>query len=451
MSRPILTAAEMRAAEARAIAGGTPETELMERAGRALAEAVRQYVGPRETLILCGPGNNGGDGYVAARHLGKLGYQVRVAALAEPAADAARWARGQWDGAVEPFESAEQAPIIVDCLFGTGLKRGLEESVSARLSELVDRSLAAIACDLPSGAATDSVELFSVVGQFDLTVTFGALKPAHCLMPAMQRMGRVVLADIGVEAATKWFEIGRPVLPPLDPMGYKYTRGLVLALAGGMPGAIKLAASAAARSGAGYVQVGTSRFLDGIPSAIGQLDAPAVNDPRIGCLLVGPGMGPIPQLLTFALTSHAPKVIDADAISDLGDPERLRGQNAVITPHAGEFLRLFGEEESERKHEQALAAAMRSDSVVVFKGPDTVVASPDGRLGFAPPATAWLATAGSGDVLAGMIAAFRARRIEAFEAACAAVWLHGRAAEIAGPTMIADDLVEAIPLAIADL
>jgi hydroxyethylthiazole kinase-like uncharacterized protein yjeF len=264
-------------------------------------------------------------------------------------------------------------------------------------------------------------------------------------------MGRVVLADIGIEAATDWVEIGRPILPPLDPLGFKYTRGLVLALAGEMPGAIKLAATAAARTGAGYVQVGTSRSLEGIPSAIGQMDSPAVNDHRLGCLLVGPGMGMIPQLLTFALTSRAPKVLDADAISDLGDPERLHGQDAVITPHAGEFLRLFGEEESERKHEQALAAAKRSQSVVVFKGPDTVVAAPDGRLGFAPPAPAWLATAGSGDVLSGMIAALRARRMEAFDAACAAVWLHGRAAEIAGPTMIADDLINAIPPAITDL
>ena len=298
---------------------------------------------------------------------------------------------------------------------------------------------------------TDSGKRLSPVPNFDLTVTFAALKPAHRLMPAMQWMGRIVLADIGIEAATDWFEIGRPVLPPLDPTGYKYTRGLVLALAGEMPGAIALAASAAAKSGAGYVQIGTSRPLSGVPSAIGQVGSPPVNDYRLGCLLVGPGMGPIPQLLTFALTSRAPKVLDADAISDLGDPERLHGQDAVITPHAGEFLRLFGEEESDRKHEQALAAAKRSQSVVVFKGPDTVVAAPDGRLGFAPPAPAWLATAGSGDVLSGMIAAFRARRMEAFDAACAAVWLHGRAAEIAGPAMIADNLVEAIPLALADL
>ena len=201
MNRPILTADEMRAAERRAIEAGTPETELMERAGRALAEAVRLYAGPRETLILCGPGNNGGDGYVAARHLAASGYPVRVAALGEPTAEAARWARGQWEGPVEPFKSAAEAPIVIDCLFGTGLSRGLEPSVYQRLLLLIDNALIAIACDLPSGVATDDGALLSPIGSYDLTVTFGALKPAHRLMPAMARMGRVALADLGIDVS----------------------------------------------------------------------------------------------------------------------------------------------------------------------------------------------------------------------------------------------------------
>jgi hydroxyethylthiazole kinase-like uncharacterized protein yjeF len=179
-----------------------------------------------------------------------------------------------------------------------------------------------------------------------------------------------------------------------------------------------------------------------------QVDHAEVNDPRIGCLLAGPGMGDIPQLLTLALTAKAPKVLDADAITLLGDPGRLRGQDAIITPHSGEFERLFGTLEAS-KADRALDAARRSGAVVVYKGPDTLVASPDGRLGFAPPAPAWLASAGTGDVLAGMVAAMRARGLPAFEAACAAVWLHGRAAEIAGPQMIADDLAAAIPQALA--
>ena len=442
--RPILTAAAMRAAEERAIATGRPDETLLERAGQSLAEAAWRFAGSLDALVVCGPGNNGGDGYVAARHLQRLGGRVRVAALGEPATEVARWARGQWDGAVEPFEEAEPAPLLIDCLFGTGLKRGLDPVVSRRLSFLSDAAKVAVACDLPSGADGDRGTLLSPVPDYDLTVTFGALKPSHRLMPAMLAMGRVVLADIGVEVDLGWHEIGRPELPLLDPAGHKFSRGLVHALAGAMPGAIALAATAAARVGAGYVRVSTSRPIDGLPAAVVQTDSAGLNDPRIGCLLVGPGMGELPQLLTLALTSQQPKVIDADGLRHLGEPERLRGQDAVITPHAGEFTHLFGDLPGS-KPERALQAAARTGAVVVFKGPDTLVAAPDGRLGFAPPAPAWLASAGTGDVLAGMIAALRARGMPAFEAACAGVWLHGRAAEAAGPAMIADDLAAAIP------
>jgi len=240
------------------------------------------------------------------------------------------------------------------------------------------------------------------------------------------------------------------VLPPLDPGGHKYGRGLVHALAGMMPGAIALSVRAAAYSGAGYVRVSTSRPIDGLPSSIVQLDHASVNDERIGCLLVGPGLGDMPQVLTLALTSKAPKVIDADGITHLGETERLKSQDAIITPHEGEFVRLFGEIDG-TKAERALEAARRSGAVVVYKGPDTLVAAPDGRLGFAPCAHPWLASAGTGDVLAGIIAALRARGLAPFEAASAGVWLHGRAAEIAGPELIADDLAEAIPAAIASL
>lgn len=449
MSRPILTAEQMRAAEARVIATGTPETELMERAGRALAEAVRLYAGPRETLILCGPGNNGGDGYVAARHLAAAGYEVRIAALAEPAADAAKWARSKWTRPVEPFDNAPLAPIVIDCLFGTGLSRGLERAVSERLFELIDDALVGVACDLPSGVGADDGDLLSDIPNYDLTVAFGALKPAHRLMPAMPRMGRVVLADIGIEAETDWEEIAPPILPGLSPTAHKFNRGLVHCLAGQMPGAIALSALAAAKSGAGYVRVSTSLPIAGLPSSIVQTGGADLQDERIGCILVGPGLGDVPQVLTLALTAPKPIVIDADAIGMVGEPERLRGHDTILTPHEGEFLKLFGELKGS-KPERSLEAARRTQSVIVYKGPDTIVASPDGRLGFAPPAPAWLATAGTGDVLAGMIAALRAQGHAPFFAACAAVWLHGRAAEMAGPGMIADDLVEAIPLALAD-
>jgi hydroxyethylthiazole kinase-like uncharacterized protein yjeF len=449
MGRPILTAETMRAAEQAAIEGGTGVEQLMERAGAALAEAAYRFAGPMPALVLCGPGNNGGDGYVAARYLSGRGMAVRVAAAGEPKSEAAKWARSQWAGDTEPLsESTSPAPLVIDCLFGTGLKRGLEDAHCEELSRLCSEAVVKIACDLPSGVETDSGAELSGVPDFDMTLTFGALKPAHLLHPAMHKCGRVVLGEIGIDADTIWHEIAPPELPPLGPGGHKYDRGLVHALAGKMPGAIALAAKAAARAGAGYVRVSTSRSIDGLPSAIVQTDTAEVNDERIGCLLVGPGMGDIPQVLTLALTSRAPKVLDADAISHLGEPERLKGQDAIITPHDGEFRRLFGEIEG-NKPERALEAARRCGAVVVYKGPDTLVASPDGRLGFRPPAPAWLASAGTGDVLAGVIAALRARGLPAFEAACAAVWLQRGAAEIAGPQMIADDLAEAIPAAIA--
>ncbi|MEO8548059.1 MAG: NAD(P)H-hydrate dehydratase [Sphingomicrobium sp.] len=443
--RPILIASEMAAAEQRAIDGGTSVEQLMERAGAALAEAAYRYAGPRPTLILCGPGNNGGDGYVAARHLSARGVAVRIATLAEPKSEAAIWARSQWNGEIETLSQETQAaPLMIDALFGTGLKRGLDDALSLLLSELAHEAVVAVACDLPSGVESDSGAQLNPIHSYDMTVTFGALKPAHRLMPAMHRCGRVVLADIGIAAGDTWHEIGRPTLPELDPASHKYNRGLVHCLAGQMPGAIALAASAAARAGAGYVRVSTSHPIERLPAAVVQVGTAEVNDPRINCLLVGPGMGDIPQLLTLALTSQASKVIDADGITHLGDPERLRGQDAIITPHEGEFVTLFGQIAG-AKSERAVAAAARSGAVVIYKGPDTLVAAPDGRLGFAPPAPAWLASAGTGDVLAGLVAAMRARGLEPFDAACAAVWLHGRAAEEAGPAMIADDLVAAIP------
>ena len=420
MTRPILTADQMRAVEQ-----GHDVATLMERAGAALAEAAWLYAGPVETLILCGPGNNGGDGRVAARHLEARGMTVRIATL-------------------DTIADAKPAPMLIDCLFGTGLKRPLEETVAKQLLVLVDAATVAIACDLPSGVSADDGALLSPVGNFDLTVTFGALKPAHHMMPAVSTMGRVVVADIGLEISSDWFEIAAPSLPPLDPAGHKFSRGLVHCLAGQMPGAIALAASAAARAGAGYVRVSTSRAIDGLPLSIVQTDTAEVNDPRIGAILVGPGLGDIPPVLTLALTAGRPVIIDADAIALVGEPGRLKGHDTILTPHEGEFVKLFGELPGS-KAERALEAARRSGAVIVYKGPDTLVASPDGRLGFAPPAPAWLASAGTGDVLAGIVAAMRARGMPSFEAACAAVWIHGRAAEIAGPGMIADDLVAAIP------
>ena len=431
MTRPILTTAAMRAAEQAAIDGGTSEATLIERAGAGLAEAVRRFVGPRDTLVLCGAGKNGADGKVAARHLAAAGYTVRTATL-------------------DTLADAEPAAILIDCLFGTGLNRGLETSVSNKLIALSSSAFVTVACDVPSGASSDDGALLSPIPSVDLCVTFGALKPAHRLMPAMARIGRLVVVDIDVPVQSDWFEIGTPTLPPLDPAGHKYSRGLVHCLAGKMPGAIALSARAAAASGAGYVRVSTSLAIDNMPSAIVQTDTAVVNDPRVGAILVGPGMGDIPQILTLALTAPRPVVIDADGIAAVGEPERLVGHDAILTPHEGEFVNLFGDLPGS-KADRALAAAKRSGAVILFKGPDTIVASPDGRIGFAPPAPAWLASAGTGDVLAGIVAALRARGMLSFEAACAAAWIHGRAAERAGPGMIADDLIAALAPTLADL
>ena len=446
MARPVLTSAQMRAAEASVILAGTPETLLMERAGAALAEAVRLYAGPRDTLVLCGPGNNGGDGYVAARHLQAKGYPVRVAALSEPSSAAAIWASEQWQGPVESFQTAGPGEIVIDCLFGTGLSRGLDCIVTERLSYLIQQAVVAVACDIPSGVESDQGSILSPVERFDITVTFGALKPSHRLMPSMRQMGRVVLADIGVDAPSWWREIGRPVLPPLDAAGHKFDRGMVAILAGAMPGAAALAASAAARSGAGYVKIHSERTISGVPAAIVQGHNGDLNDRRIGALLVGPGLGQGGRSqLNAALASGHSLILDADALGLLTGPDAARYKDAILTPHEGEFSRLFGPAITGPKHERALEAARQSDSVVVLKGPDTVVAAPDGRLGFGPPAPAWLASAGTGDVLAGIAAALRARGLERFEAACGAVWIHGRAAELAGTGMIADDLLTHIP------
>lgn len=448
-ARPILTAASLAAAEARAIDNGSPVEALMERAGTALAEAVIAFAGPLPVLILAGPGNNGGDGFVAAHALQERGVEVRIAELGEQGSAATKSARGKWAGKIEQLDtSTAPSAILVDCLFGTGLKRPLDLPLIEQLGQLAGAAQVRIACDLPSGVDADNGAVLSAIPDFDLTLAIGTLKPAHRLFPAMGKCGRVALADIGFKGASDWTEIPAPKLPALDPGGHKYDRGLVHCLAGTMPGAIALAATAAAKTGAGYVRVSTSVPINGLPNAIVQSGTADLADPRIGCIIVGPGMGDIPQLLTLALTSKAPKLIDADALRHVGEPDRLKGQDCILTPHEAEFEALFGKL-SGSKAERALEAAQAAQNVVVLKGPDTIVASPDGRCAFAPPAPQWLASAGTGDVLAGLIAALRARGMAPFDAACAGVWLHGRAAEVAGPGMIADDLAAAIPKALA--
>jgi hydroxyethylthiazole kinase-like uncharacterized protein yjeF len=456
--RPILTAEEMRSAEAEAIAAGTSVETLMERAGRGAAEAIRLYAGPLPALILCGPGNNGGDGYVIARALRERGVDVRVAALGEPKSKAAKAARGRWDGDVESLDEAAPAPLLVDSLFGTGLTRPLDADAAGRLCRLAEAARIRVAVDLPSGVATDDGAILSPVPDFDLTVTFATLKPSHLLQPAARHMGRIAVADIGIEAMSRLHEIGRPRLAAPGPEDHKYSRGYVALAVGAMPGAVALAAAAALRGGAGYVRLFGDEAVAGVPSAIVQSrgDPRAIlEDPRIGALVLGPGLGTTGEaatLLENCLGARAPLVLDADALTLVaaGGPAMLHraAQMPILTPHAGEFARLFSNIGGS-KLEQAREAAAAARAVIVYKGADTVVAAPDGRAAIAPPASNWLATAGTGDVLAGVIAAMRARGLDAFEAACAAVWLHGRAARAAGPGMIADDLPARLPAAIA--
>jgi hydroxyethylthiazole kinase-like uncharacterized protein yjeF len=457
MSRFILTAQEMRAAEAAAIAAGTPAQLLMERAGAAAAEAIWRFTGPLPTLILCGPGNNGGDGYVVARLLADRGAAVRVAAAGEPKTVDARSARALWAGPVEKLADAAPAPLLVDALFGTGLARPLDDELSSRLCALAGAARVRAAVDLPSGVATDDGRILSPIPDFDLTVAFGALKPSHRLQPAARHMGRLVVADIGLPAESRLVELARPRLEAPGPDDHKYSRGYVAVLTGAMAGAAALAAEAALRSGAGYVRsIGRDGLAGSAHAIVRGGELADLDDPRIDATLAGPGLGlgdTEAGILHFLWVRDVPAVLDADALTLIAQTglEWLRDAPVlpILTPHAGEFGRLFPDLAGS-KVEQARAASAKAEAVIVYKGSDTVIAAPDGRAAIAPPASPWLATAGTGDVLSGAVAAMRGRGLGAFEAACAGVWLHARAAELAGPGLIADDLLAALSVALAE-
>jgi len=442
---PVLTAAEMRAAEQRLIESGETVESLMARAGAGVGEWVRR-LGGAEVLILCGPGNNGGDGYVAARWLAERGQAVRAAASGEPRAPAAQAARAAWGGPIEPIAEAAPAPVLVDALFGTGLARGLEPGLAAQLGRLADAAHYRIAVDLPSGVASDDGALLSPVPRFDLTLALGALKPAHLLQPAADRCGAVRLVPIGAEAESDCHVLAPPAPAPLGPADHKYTRGLVAIIGGAMPGAARLAGEAALRSGAGYVLL---LGAEGGPAALvaRPYAAEALADRRIGALLVGPGLGrddTARAKLRDALATPHSLVLDGDALH-LVTPAELAARPAplVLTPHEGEFAALFGAFPGS-KLERARAAAQAANAVVVLKGADTMIAAPDRRAVLAETGAPWLATAGTGDVLAGAIAARLAGGGDAFAAAQAGVWRHAAAARLLGPGMIADDLAAAL-------
>jgi ADP-dependent NAD(P)H-hydrate dehydratase / NAD(P)H-hydrate epimerase len=456
LGRPILTAAETRAAEEAVFATGVSVFELMARAGRAVADIIWDRFGPLPALVLCGPGNNGGDGYVVAARLRERGVAVRVAASGEPKSDAARQARDLWGAEIAPLETAAPAPLLIDALFGTGLSRPLKAEMAGSAERLMSAARHRVAVDLPSGLATDDGAVLSDLPAADLTVSLGMLKRAHRLMPAAARCGTVVVADIGLAAESRLTEIARPTLPSPGFEANKYSRGKVLVVAGAMPGATMLSALAAQRAGAGYVELlGTEG--GGAPHALVRRawDDAALDDRRVGAIVIGPGLGSGDEAwrrLRRVLATDRPVVIDADALNLLAkhglDALEARSAPSVLTPHAGEYARLFEGEGSAL--DKALHGAGETGAVLLLKGACTVVAHPDGRAAIDPPAPGWLASAGTGDVLSGILGTMLAQIDDAYRAAQAAVWLHAEAARRAGPLLIADDLVAQLRAAAGD-
>jgi len=463
----LLSPAEMARADALAPGLGVPGAALMAAAGRAVARAVRTRFRPCRTLVLCGPGNNGGDGYVAARLLAEQGWPVAVAALAPPRAggDAAA-ASATWRGPAAAFapDAARRAALVIDAVFGAGLARDLEGAVA----DVLRAAPRIVAVDVPSGldGATGAVRGFAP--QAALTVTFFRLKPGHLLLPGRTLCGAIVLADIGMPEAVldavrprAW--ANRPGswrLPRPAPDGHKYARGHATVLGGAeMTGAARLAAEAARRAGAGLVSIaapwgGAAVYRTGAPGTI-VAEAPLEHllaDERRHVWVCGPGLGveaareALPRLL------GAPRavVVDADSFTAFaGHPDAFAGA-AVLTPHAGEFTRVFGPPGADRL-EAVRAAAARTGAVVVLKGADTTIAAPDGRAAVNANAPPWLATAGSGDVLAGLVGGLLAQGLDPWDAARAGVFAHGEAGRRAGPGLIAEDLLGHLQATLARL
>ncbi len=456
----VLTAAQMRAAEQVMFDRGTSVTELMEIAAGGAAEWVRRIAAGRNVTVLCGPGNNGGDGYVIARRLREWGLEVAVVAPITPKTHAAIAAREALGGAVLASGGAGQGEVFVDCLFGSGLTRPLSGEHALLLRDLAKNHTICIAIDVPSGFVSDTGEAFSEkLPHFDVTLALGAWKFVHCLAAPRERLGTRRLVPIGVEQVEEAAHlIGQPAIkpPPFD--AHKYTRGLCAVVGGTMSGAAMLAAMAAMRSGAGYVKLLANAGSQPVPAGL-VCDTPALEkalgDDRVDAVLIGPGLGRddtaierMRQVLTFAKAA----VLDADALHLLA-PELLRRDIPLIaTPHDGELAALCRAfcVIDEGRMEKARALARASGMVVLAKGPDTFVAAPDGRLGLAPPASSWLSVAGSGDVLAGIVASRLATGADPFTAACEGVWLHSAAARSCGAAFTPEDLAMAVSRALAE-
>lgn len=488
MTGPVLlTAAEMGRADRLAVDSGVASAALMERAGAGVAEVAMRAWDKRPVAVLCGPGNNGGDGFVAARRLKEAGWPVRVGLLGETAKlrGDAKLMAGKYDGSVEALTPAliEGSGLIIDALFGTGLARPLDGAASAIVNAVNAGKAPVLAVDLPSGVNADTGAVMGAAIAATRTVTFFLKKPAHALFPGRALCGAIDVIDIGIplstldEIAPMTFENHPAVWArSLRRPGYaahKYSRGAAAVVSGGRlrTGAARLAARAALRIGAGVVTVlspseaaaENAAHLTAImlrEADDGRAVATLLADGRYGAALIGPGagIGEATREKTLAvLASGAAAVLDADALTSFeSHPKALFAALRpidVLTPHAGEFARIFSgiDMNSSGRLEAARRAAARAGAVVVLKGADSVIAAPDGRAAINVNAPPDLATAGSGDVLAGLIAGLLAQGASAFEAAAAGTWLHGAAGQAAGPGLIAEDLTEALPTVLRTL
>ena len=452
----ILTVAQMQAAEQALVDGGETISSLMERAGRGAAEWVWRMAAGRSVTVLCGPGNNGGDGYVIARVLQERGLKVQVVAPMEPKTPAARAARAAWGG--EPVKDAKGG-VFVDCLFGSGLTRALDEVLETQLCNLAAAHELCIAVDLPSGIDADSGEILNdTLPIHDLTIALGAWKFAHWMMPAMQLMGEKRLVPIGVAQDWNMSQLAeRPLLAAPEPDAHKYSRGLLAVIGGEMPGAAVLAARAAMHGGAGYVKLYAEGDQPAVPPdlvVVKEKLAELLADERLSAVLIGPGLGrsqAARDRLAWVLGCDVPTVCDADALHLL-TPDMIEGRLSplIVTPHAGELEVLgqtFGSVGLDRI-EQVSDLAEALEGVVVAKGPDTMLAAPAIPVTIMPPASSWLSTAGTGDVLAGLIASRLAVGMESpIGIALEGCWLHREAARLAGEAFSAAQLVEQVPAA----
>lgn len=444
----------MRAAEQRLIDSGTTVDELMLRAGRGAADWVWRMAAGRKVTVLCGPGNNGGDGYVIADALHKRGLSVTVVAPLPPKSPAAQNAAARYQGQTSRDADGD---VFVDCLFGTGLQRPLSENFAALLAKLLQTHALSVAIDLPSGIDCDTgAPLNNDLPPYDLTLALGAWKPAHWLMPGMARMGQRRLVPIGLAETVGAAALSaRPVfgMPPAD--AHKYTRGLVAVVGGAMRGAAVLASEAAMRGGAGYTKLLEQNAGAQVPADLvvgnGNLSEQLVDE-RIKAVLIGCGLGRTDEAkvrLRTAIASGHPLVLDADALMLLAQRD-VDGCSSplILTPHAGELAQLCKsfDVRASSKVQQAQALANASDVVVLAKGPDNILT--DGkRVRYFPPSSSWLSIAGTGDVLAGLVASRLAVTGDPFQAAEEAVWLHGEAARSFRAPFTASELVKAITTA----